>query len=148
MTSWKADEVRKSDVTIAKNYLNEREIDELNRIVVMWLDFAEDQARRRKQVFMKDWERKLDEFLAFNERRVLPNAGSVSKKAADDHARQEYGRFAERRREHKEALGQADSIKALEEAAWRLLSGGYPDTSSLQKDAKQVERERKLEDGE
>lgn len=124
LTSWKAGEVRKTDVTIAKNYLGEQEIDELNRIVVMWLDFAEDQARRRKQVFMKDWERKLDEFLAFNERRVLPKAGSISEKAADDHARQEYDRFAVRRREHKEALGEADSIKVLEVAARRLPKGG------------------------
>jgi hypothetical protein len=117
LTSWKAGEVRKTDVTIAKNYLNEQEIDELNRIVVMWLDFAEDQARRRKQVFMKDWEQKLDEFLSFNERRVLPHAGSVSKKAADEHARGEFERFTERRREYKEAVGEVESIKALEDAA-------------------------------
>ncbi|MTI85541.1 MAG: virulence RhuM family protein [Firmicutes bacterium] len=123
LTSWKAGEVRKSDVTTAKNYLNEQEIDELNRIVVMWLDFAEDQARRRKQVFMKDWKRKMDQFLTFNERQVLPNAGNVSKKAADNHARQQYDRFAEGRREHKEALGEGESIKALEEAAKRLPKG-------------------------
>lgn len=121
LTSWNGDEVRKTDVTIAKNYLTESEIDELNRIVVMWLDFAEDQARRRKQIFMRDWERKLDEFLAFNERRVLPNAGKVSKKAADEHARQEYERFAQRRREYKEAVGEAESIKELEEAARKLM---------------------------
>jgi hypothetical protein len=123
LTSWKADEVRKTDVTIAKNYLNEKEIDELNRIVVMWLDFAEDQARRRKQVFMKDWEQKLDEFLTFNERRVLPHAGSVSKKAADEHAREEFGRFAERRREYKEGVGEVESIKALEDAARPIGKG-------------------------
>ncbi len=120
LTSWKAGEVRKTDVTIAKNYLNEDEIDELNRIVIMWLDFAEDQARRRKQVFMKDWEEKLDEFLKFNERRVLPHAGSVGKKDAEEHARLEYDRFARRRREYKEAVGEAESIKALEVAAGQL----------------------------
>ncbi len=124
LTTWKAGEVRRTDVNVAKNYLNEREIDELNRIVVMWLDYAEDQARRRRQVFMKDWERKLDEFLAFNEREVLPNAGSVSKKAAEEHARQEYERFAERRREYKEAVGERESIKALEEAAKLVGRGG------------------------
>jgi hypothetical protein len=124
LATWKAGEVRKTDVTVAKNYLGEQEIDELNRIVVMWLDYAEDQARRRKQVFMKDWERKLDEFLAFNEREVLPNAGSVSKKAAEEHARQEYERFAERRREYKEAVGEAEAIKALEEAA-KLVGRGH-----------------------
>jgi hypothetical protein len=120
LTSWKGIDVRKTDVTTAKNYLTEPEIDELNRIVVMWLDFAEDQARRRKQIFMRDWERKLDEFLTFNERRVLSNSGKVSKKAADEHARQEYEQFAERRREHKEAIGEAESIKALENAAKQL----------------------------
>jgi len=117
LTSWKADEVRKTDVVIAKNYLDEREIDELNRIVVMWLDYAEDQARRRKQVFMKDWELKLDGFLKFNDRRVLPDAGKVGKKKADKHAKQEYDCFDHRRREYKEAIGKVESIEALEEAA-------------------------------
>lgn len=117
LMSFKGGEVRKTDVTTAKNYLDESEIEELNRIVVMWLDYAEDQARRRKQVFMKDWERKLDEFLAFNDRKVLPNAGSVSKKVADNHAHDEYDRFAQRRRVYKEALGEEEAIKALEEAA-------------------------------
>jgi hypothetical protein len=130
LTNWKAGEVRRTDVTVAKNYLNAQEIDELNRIVVMWLDYAEDQARRRKQVFMKDWERKLDEFLAFNEHKVLPNAGKVSKQAAEEHARQEYERFAERRREYREAVGEGESIKALEEAA-RLVGRGGTDEHGL-----------------
>jgi hypothetical protein len=56
LTSYKSEEVRKSDVTVAKNYLNPEEIGELNRVVNMWLDFAEDQARRRKQVFLHDWQ--------------------------------------------------------------------------------------------
>lgn len=120
LTSWKADEVRKTDVTIAKNYLKEEDIDGLNRIVVMWLDYAEDQAQRRKQVFMKDWERKLDEFLKFNERRVLPDAGKVTRQEADDFAKDEYDRFAERRRQYKEALGEAESIKALEKATRQI----------------------------
>ncbi|MEW6595761.1 MAG: virulence RhuM family protein [Thermodesulfobacteriota bacterium] len=126
LTSWKAGEVRKIDVTVAKNYLNEEEIDELNRIVVMWLDFAEDQARRRKQVFMKDWERKLDDFLRFNDRRVLPNAGGVSRKSAEEHALGEYERFAKRRREYKESQGEAESIAQLEAAARQLAEGKKP----------------------
>jgi hypothetical protein len=120
LTSWLKSEVRKTDVTIAKNYLRDNEIEELNRIVVMWLDFAEDQALRRKQVFIKDWETRLDEFLAFNERRVLDHAGSISKDDAGTHAKQEYDRFADRRREYKEQLGEAESIKMLEKAAKRL----------------------------
>jgi hypothetical protein len=69
---------------------------------------------------MKDWEKKLDEFLAFNERKILPDAGSVSKQEADDFAKDEYDRFAQRRREYKEAIGQEESIKQLEETATKL----------------------------
>ena len=86
----------------------------------MWLDFAEDQAQRRKQVFMKDWEIKLDEFLKFNERNVLQGAGSVGKKTADAHARDAYDRFAERRRKHKKLTGHEESIKQLEDTARQL----------------------------
>ena len=120
LTSWKMGEVRKADVTTAKNYLNESEIDDLNRIVVMWLDFAEDQAKRRKQVFMKDWEQKLDEFLRFNDRKILPNAGKVSKQAAEGHAKAEYERFEIRRRSYKESVGEVETFKQLEEAAKEL----------------------------
>lgn len=106
-----------TNLTIAKNYLKEHEIDELNRTVVMWLDYAEDQARRRKWIFMKDWERKLNDFLRFNERQVLPHAGSVSKQSAEDHARAEYEKFSSRRRQYKEAIGEEENIKQLEKAA-------------------------------
>ena len=117
LTSWKGDEVRKTDVAIAKNYLKEEEIDELNRIVVMWLDFAEDQAKRRKQVFMKDWEQTLDEFLRFNDRSVLPNAGKVTKKSAEGYAKAKYEKFDVRRREYKESLAEAEYVAQLEKAA-------------------------------
>jgi len=86
----------------------------------MWLDYAEDQAKRRKQVFMKDWEQKLDDFLKFNERKILPDAGSVSKQEADDFAKNEYDQFAERRREYKEVIGQEENIKQLEVVAKQL----------------------------
>lgn len=120
LSSWKGDAVRKGDVTVAKNYLTEPEIDELNRIVVMWLDFAEDQARRRRQVFLKDWEERLDAFLRFNERSVLTNAGQVRTQDAKRHAESEYEVFAERRRRLLEAEGNAVNIEALENAARRL----------------------------
>jgi hypothetical protein len=99
LTSWRGDVVRKGDVTVARNYLGEEEINELNRIVVMFLDFAEDQARRRKQIFLNDWRTRLDEFLKFNDRRVLPDSGQVSRESADLKATEEYERFAARRRE-------------------------------------------------
>ncbi|OFI85661.1 MULTISPECIES: virulence RhuM family protein [Gammaproteobacteria] len=113
LTSYKGDEVRKTDVTIAKNYLREDEIKELNRIVNMWLDFAEDQAMRRKQVFLQDWADKLDQFLSFNDRDVLNGAGKISKKDADDKAKLEFDRFAQQRRRLKEAEGARANIAAL-----------------------------------
>ncbi len=120
LTSWKGDAVRKADVTIAKNYLSQEEIGELNRIVTMWLDFAEDQARRRKQVFLKDWETKLNEFLRFNDREVLEGKGRVSKADADLRAEAAYEEFAARRRVLAEAEAERAQRRALEEAAKRL----------------------------
>ncbi|CCT20374.1 Virulence protein [Salmonella enterica subsp. enterica serovar Agona str. 18.H.07] len=113
LTSYKGDEVRKTDVTVAKNYLREDEIKELNRIVNMWLDFAEDQALRRKQVFLQDWADKLDQFLSFNDRDVLSGAGKITKKDADDKAKLEFDRFAQQRRRLKEAEGARANIAAL-----------------------------------
>ena len=117
LTTWKGARVQKNDVTIAKNYLGEDEIGALNRIVVMWLDHAEDQARRRKQVFLRDWETKLNEFLRFNERRVLKDAGSISKEAADCMAGEEYERFSARRRAFLESEGERAQLGALEKQA-------------------------------
>lgn len=120
LTTWKGGQVRKADVTVAKNYLTEDEIRGLNRIVVMFLDFAEDQALRRKQVFLDDWKARLDDFLRFNERAVLTDSGNVTRKAADQRAVDEYEKFAARRRELAEAAGEAESIRALEAAAKAL----------------------------
>jgi hypothetical protein len=78
LTAWHGGLVRKGDVTIAKNYLREDEIEELNRIVVMFLDFAEDQARRKKQIFLRNWATRLHDFLNLNERAILPDAGKVT----------------------------------------------------------------------
>lgn len=124
LTTWKSGSVQKSDVTVAKNYLHEPEIGELNRIVTMWLDFAEDQARRRKEVFLKDWAERLDAFLEFNERDVLDGAGRVSKKQADARAEGQYEQFAARRRALLEKEGAESSVRALEEAAKALPKPG------------------------
>lgn len=74
--------VRKKDVDIAKNYLNEEEMSELNRVVTMYLDFAEDQARRHIPMYMKDWEEKLNSFLNMTGRDILYGAGHVSAEQA------------------------------------------------------------------
>jgi len=122
LTSWKGGRVSKADVTVAKNYLASSEIGELNRVVTMWLDFAEDQAKRRKQVFLNDWETKLNEFLRFSERAVLAGAGSVSHQQAVVQAEVEYEQFASRRRALLETQGERDSVEALEAAAKQLES--------------------------
>lgn len=88
--SFKGEKVRKNDVTIAKNYLTEKELKSLNRIVTMYLDYAEDQAERQQPMYMSDWIEKLDAFLQFNDRELLHNPGKVSKQVADSLAHSEY----------------------------------------------------------
>lgn len=97
LTSWKGAKVRRTDVTVAKNYLSADEISELNRIVVMYLDFAEDQSLRRRPLYMRDWRVKLDAFLKFNEREILEHAGKVSMEVAQALALDEYEKFNKRR---------------------------------------------------
>lgn len=96
LTTWKNSpkgKVLKSDISIAKNYLNQNEIDELNRIVSMYLDYAENQAARQIPMSMKDWVEKLDAFLQFNDYSVLKNAGSISAGIAKKLATKEFEKF-------------------------------------------------------
>ena len=93
LTSWKSAKVRKADVTVSKNYLKQEELDILNRVVSMYLDFAELQAQQKRQMFMKDWQEKLDAFLSFNGQEILNNPGKVQKKVADQLAEQCYDQF-------------------------------------------------------
>ena len=120
LTAWHSGVVRKGDVTVAKNYLREDEIEELNRLVVMFLDFAEDQARRRKQIFLQNWLARLHDFLNLNERAILPDSGKVSREAAHQLAEQEYERFAARRRAALEAQGEADLLGLLDAEVKKL----------------------------
>jgi len=85
--------VLKGDITIAKNYLNEKEIKDLERVVTMYLDYAENQAARQIPMKMTDWIGKLDGFLQFNEYDILKNAGEVSHEVAKKLAEKEYSRF-------------------------------------------------------
>jgi hypothetical protein len=96
LTSWKnapSGKINKTDVTVAKNYLSKAEIDELNRIVVMYLDYAENQAQRKVPMTMEHWAGKLDAFLQFNEYKVLDNAGEISHTIAQELAEKEYNNF-------------------------------------------------------
>lgn len=97
LTSWKGDKVRKHDVTVAKNYLTQEELSDLNRIVTMYLDYAETQAKKKKPMYMKDWAEKLDAFLEFNEHEILTNAGRIKAKVAEQFANEQYEVFHQQR---------------------------------------------------
>ena len=96
LTTWKnapRGAVRKTDVGIAKNYLNEKELDGLNRIVTMYLDYADMQAQKGVVMYMKDWVERLDAFLQFNEKEVLQDSGKISHEVAVALAESEYEKF-------------------------------------------------------
>jgi hypothetical protein len=106
MTAWAGGTPRKADAEIAKNYLNEKEIDLLNRIVSMYLDFAELQALSRKPMTMKEWLAKLDDFLKLSGRDILANAGKISHDKALAKAHAEYEQF------HHERINQPSDVEA------------------------------------
>lgn len=96
LTTWKnapEGKILKTDVSVAKNYLNEKEIRDLNRIVTMYLDFAELQAERQVPMKMTDWVARLDAFLQFNDYNVLKDAGKISASIAKQLAEKEYSKF-------------------------------------------------------
>ncbi len=96
LTSWKNSpngKIRKSDVSIAKNYLSEKELKPLNRIVTMYLDYAEDQAEQGNVMTMKDWAEKLNAFLQFNQKDILHNAGKVTAAIAKNFAESEFEKY-------------------------------------------------------
>lgn len=96
LTSWRGALPTKHEAEIAKNYLSEEEVDMLNRIVNLYLDFAELQARSHVPMYMKDWIQKLDDFLKLSGKELLNHAGSVSAEVAKLKANEEYDKFRER----------------------------------------------------
>jgi len=101
LTTWKNaphGPIRRRDTEIAKNYLSEEEIRELNRVVTMYLDYAEDRARRHRPMHMADWAAKLDAFLQFNERNILDHAGTISAELGKRHAHAEFEKYDRERR--------------------------------------------------
>ncbi|MBI5360622.1 MAG: virulence RhuM family protein [Planctomycetes bacterium] len=97
LTTWKnapKGAIRKTDISIAKNYLNEKELDGLNRIVTMYLDYAETRAQKGIVMHMKDWVKKMDAFLQFNEKEILQDSGKVSHEVAMKLAESEYAKYS------------------------------------------------------
>ncbi len=127
LTSWKGSIVRKGDVGTAKNYLKADEVEELNRIVVMYLDYAEDQAKRRRAVTMAEWADKLDAFLSFNDRDVLTHAGQLRMDVAQKLAAERYEVFdANRAKAEALAADETDiaELEEIEKAAKGWKKGG------------------------
>lgn len=98
LTTWTGGRVTKKDASVAKNFLTEAEMKSLNRIVTMYLDYAENQAEKRQSMTMQEWASKLDAFLAFNEHSVLTDAGQISHDVAKALAEEQYEQFAQQRR--------------------------------------------------
>ena len=96
LTSWTGAMPRQSDAEIAKNYLSENELDTLNRVVSLYLDFAELQAKSHTPMYMKDWIQKLDDFLKLSGKALQNHAGKISAELAKDKADAEYHKFRER----------------------------------------------------
>ena len=129
LTSWKnapGGPIRKTDVTVAKNYLTQREIAEPNRVVSMYLDFAEDQARRHRPMHMSEWAARLDSFLQFNERNVLTHAGTISHELAEEHALAQFAIFEQQRLQSEATRPSSDFDHAVEHVK-RLADGGPPE---------------------
>ncbi len=119
LTSFRGTHPRRSEVAIAKNYLDAEELDTLNRIVAAYLEFAELQARRRRPMSMQDWIRKLDDFLKLSEHEVLAHAGRASAEEARLKAEAEYEIYR-RQVDQLPAAVERDMTKALEAAVDKL----------------------------
>ncbi|MCX6874916.1 MAG: virulence RhuM family protein [Verrucomicrobia bacterium] len=111
LTTWEGARIRKSDVAIAKNYLNEEELRALGNLVEQYLIFAQSQAERRVPMTMQDWITKLEGFLTLNDREILTHAGKISADLAKSHAEREYTEF----RREEDRLLESDFDRAVQQ---------------------------------
>ncbi len=115
LTSWKGSIVRKQDIFIAKNYLTEDEIDTLNRLVVIFLESAELRAKNRMDITMDFWRENVDKILEFQDKKVLQDAGSITKKAMEQHVRAIYSDFDKRRKQYDALQADQEDIEMLKQ---------------------------------
>lgn len=113
-----ANKLNKSDSSVAKNYLDNAEIEALGLLVEQYLAFAEAQAQQKRPMYMKDWIKKLDDILSINERAVLKGAGSITHKQAVDKAEQEYVKYKQKQRN----IERIESLEELEQDLKQLKS--------------------------
>ena len=110
LTTWRGSNIRKTDVSIAKNYLKEEELSALNNLVEQYLIFAQGQAQRRVPMYMNTWIEKLNGFLTLNDREILNNAGSISHEIGKENAEREYLKFKENKQKN---ISEGDFEKAI-----------------------------------
>ena len=118
LTSWRGKQIKKTDVEIAKNYLSEKELDALNKIVTAYLDIAEVRALNHEPMYMKDWLETIDDYLKMTRREILSTAGRISHEQALDKAHEEYKKFKAKERDQislvekhfLESIGELDKI--------------------------------------
>lgn len=122
LTNWKGKVVRKGDVTTAKNYLTDDELQRLNFLVSGFLNYAQDQAERRKVVHMSDWLTKADQFIEFNDYEPLNDHGRIARKDADKLAEDRYGLYDQGRKEIEFREADRSLVEALQEADRKLIS--------------------------
>ena len=122
LTTWSGAMPSKPEVEIAKNYLTHEEIKSLNRIVSLYLDFAEMQAEEHRPMYMKDWINILDDFLRISRKEILTHAGKISAKLAKEKADQEYDKFKERTKNNLSPV-EIHFLENFEREQKRLLGG-------------------------
>lgn len=111
LTVWRGENIRKTDVSIAKNYLKKDELSALNNLVEQYLIFAQGQAQRRVLMYMRNWIEKLNGFLTLNDREILNNAGSISHELGKENAEREYKKFKETKQK---IIGDGDFEKVIQ----------------------------------
>lgn len=115
LTSWKGKQVRKQDILIAKNYLNEKELDQLNRLTVIFLETAELRVQERKDLTLAYWRNNVNKLLEFNDKKVLKTKGEISKKQMEKIVDKVYAEFNKKRKEFEAKQADLEDLKFIEE---------------------------------
>ena len=131
LTTWKGSVVRKGDVVIAKNYLQNEEIDSLNRLVDIFLTSAEERVKGRRDLTLDYWRKNVDSLLTFQEKDILQGAGSMTNFEAEETAKQVYDVFNTKRKQLEAQAADADDLKMLEDLERRIVEQDNKENNSL-----------------
>jgi len=131
LTTWKGSVVRKGDVVIAKNYLQNEEIDSLNRLVDIFLTSAEERVKGRRDLTLDYWRKNVDSLLTFQEKDILQGAGSMTNYEAEETAKQVYDVFNTKRKQLEAQAADADDLKMLEDLERRIVEQDNKENNSL-----------------